>query len=366
MAAKDANVRPVVCRELEECVRQQVGPVLRHQAIVSRRSRGGRAHSIGSLAGPELDPGWKTKAGERMKVGVFVTVGHPGSDRAYLEAAGRAAEEHGFDSLWVAEHVVLFDEYASRYPYDEAGRIPVRGDAGLLGPFSTLSFLAAVTERIRLGTGICLVPQRNPLYTAREAADVDWLSGGRLDLGVGVGWLAEEFAALGVPFERRGARCRSYLEVMKRLWCDELSQYSDEFYTLPPCRQFPKPLQKPHPPLHFGGESDAALRRVADVGQGWYGFNLDPAGLTERMAKLGELCTTRGRDLAEIEISVSPYLRSFDPIMLDGYRAAGAQQVILPVFGRSRDEMLARMDKIAATVLGLARRMGTSSANASA
>jgi probable F420-dependent oxidoreductase len=292
-----------------------------------------------------------------VKVGVFVTAGHPGSDRAYLEAAGRAAERHGFDSLWVAEHVVLFDDYASRYPYAEDGRIPVRRDAGLIAPFTALSFLAAVTDRIRLGTGICLVPQRNPLYTAREAADVDWLSGGRLDLGVGVGWLAEEFQALGVPFARRGERCRSYLEVMKRLWCDELSEYRDEFYTLPACRQFPKPIQEPHPPIHFGGESDAALRRVADLGQGWYGFNLDPPGLAERMSKLRALLAARGRDVGEIEISVSPYLRSFDPAMLEGYRDAGAQQVIMPVFGRSRDEMLARMDKVAETVLAPARRM---------
>jgi probable F420-dependent oxidoreductase len=292
-----------------------------------------------------------------MKVGVFVTAGHPGSDRAYLEAAGRAAEALGFDSLWVAEHVVLFDEYASRYPYAEDGRIPVRRDAGLIAPFTALSFLAAITNRIRLGTGICLVPQRNPLYTAREAADVDWLSGGRLDLGVGVGWLAEEFQALGVPFERRGERCRSYLEVMKRLWCDDVSQYQDEFYTLPACRQFPKPLQKPHPPIHFGGESDVALRRVADIGQGWYGFNLDAAGLGERLAKLRQLLEARGRRLDEIEISVSPYLRSFEPAMLEAYHAAGAHQVILPVFGRSRDEMLQRMDKLARTVLEPARKL---------
>lgn len=292
-----------------------------------------------------------------MKIGVFLPLGHPGSDRAYVVAAGRLAESLGFDSLWVAEHVVLFDDYASRYPYAEDGRIPVRKDAGLLAPFTSLAFLAAVTERIRLGTGICLVPQRNPLYTAREAADVDWLSGGRLDLGVGVGWLAEEFQALGVPFERRGDRCRSYLEVMKRLWCDELSEYSDEFYTLPACRQFPKPLQRPHPPLHFGGESDAALRRVADVGQGWYGFNLDPAGLAERLAKLRALLAARGRRLEEIEISVSPYLRAFDPGMLEGYREAGAQQVILPVFGRTQDEMRGRMETIAKTVLEPAQRL---------
>ena len=301
-----------------------------------------------------------------MKIGVFVTAGHPGSDRAYLEAAGRAAEALGFDSLWVAEHVVLFDEYASRYPYAEDGRIPVRRDAGLIAPFTALSFLAAITHKIRLGTGICLVPQRNPLYTAREAADVDWLSGGRLDLGVGVGWLAEEFQALGVPFERRGERCRSYLEVMKRLWCDDVSEYQDEFYTLPACRQFPKPLQKPHPPIHFGGESDAALRRVADIGQGWYGFNLDAAGLTERLAKLRQLLDARGRRLDEIEISVSPYLRSFEPSMIEAYHAAGAQQVILPVFGRSRDEMLERLDRVALTVLEPSRKLGAHGATATA
>ena len=299
-----------------------------------------------------------------MKIGVFVTAGHPGSDRAYLEAAGRASEALGFHSLWVAEHVVLFDEYASRYPYAEDGRIPVRRDAGLIAPFTALSFLAAITHKIRLGTGICLVPQRNPLYTAREAADVDWLSGGRLDLGVGVGWLREEFEALGVPFARRGERCRSYLEVMKRLWCDELSQYEDEFYTLPACRQFPKPLQKPYPPIHFGGESDPALERVADIGQGWYGFNLDPAGLAERMSKLRELCAARGRSIDEIEISVSPYLRSFEPSMIEAYQQAGAQQVILPVFGRSRDEMLQRLDKLAQTVLEPSRGLGAKSAGA--
>jgi len=301
-----------------------------------------------------------------MKIGVFVTAGHPGSDRDYLEVAGRASEALGFHSLWVAEHVVLFDEYASRYPYAEDGRIPVRRDAGLIAPFTALSFLAGVTRKIRLGTGICLVPQRNPLYTAREAADVDWLSGGRLDLGVGVGWLAEEFSALGVPFDRRGQRCRSYLEVMKRLWCNDVSEYEDEFYTLPACRQFPKPLQKPFPPIHFGGESDAALKRVADIGQGWYGFNLDPDGLAERVGKLRQLLEARGRRLEEIEISVSPYLRTFESSMVEGYQAAGAQQVILPVFGRSRDEMLQRLDRVAQTVLEPSRKLGSTGATATA
>ena len=180
--------------------------------------------------------------------------------------------------MWVAEHVVLFDDYRSAYPYAANGRIPAPPESGMLEPFTALAFLAAVTKTLRLGTGICLLPQRNPVYTAKEAANVDFLSGGRLDLGIGVGWLAEEFRAVAAPFEHRGARCRSYVEVMRALWCDAVSEYKDEFYELPACRMYPKPVQRPHPPLHFGGESDAALRRVADLGQGWYGFNRDSAG----------------------------------------------------------------------------------------
>ena len=213
----------------------------------------------------------------------------PAGTPEYLRTLGTAAEEPGFHSLWIAEHVVLFDDYASHYPYSADGRIPACGKSGFLDPFDALAFLAACTTRVRLGTGICLVPQRNPVYTAKEAATVDWLSGGRLDFGVGVGWLAEEFRALGVPFERRGERCRDYLEVMRRLWCDPVSAFAGEFYELPACREYPKPVQQPHPPIYFGGESEAALRRVADVGQGWYPFSLEPEELAERLVVLDQL-----------------------------------------------------------------------------
>lgn len=286
-----------------------------------------------------------------MKIGLFVPLVHPVSERSWVESMGRNAEALGFESIWVAEHVVLFDDYDSRYPYAEDGRIPVRGDGGILGPFTSLSFLAAITERIRLGTGICLVPQRNPVYTAREAADVDWLSGGRLELGIGVGWLAEEFAALGVPFERRGARCRSYLEVMKRLWCDDISAYADEFYTLPACRQYPKPLQDPHPPLHFGGESEPALRRVADLGQGWYGFNLDPGQLAERVDRLRSLLADRGRSLDEVEVSVSPYRMECDAALLEAYGEAGADRVIVNAFVPRTEDIRGRLEEMAASLL---------------
>ena len=292
-----------------------------------------------------------------MKLGVFCPLSSPAADAPYVRAFGETAERLGFDSLWVAEHVVLFDAYASKYPYAADGRLPGRPTGGVLEPLTSLAYLAAVTSRIRLGTGILLVPQRNPVYTAKEAANVDWLSGGRLDLGVGVGWLAEEFRAVGVPWAQRGERTRSYLEVMRRLWCDEVSEYKDEFYELPACRQFPKPVQKPHVPIHFGGESDAALQRAADLGQGWYGFNLEPDGVAERLARLDVLLEANGRKRGDLCISVSPYLREMTPAKLEAYRRAGADQVILIALARDRAAMISALEKLADGYLQTARRL---------
>jgi probable F420-dependent oxidoreductase len=292
-----------------------------------------------------------------MKLGLFVPLGAPLATPEFVATLGREAEALDFASLWLAEHVVLFDDHVSRYPYAADGRFPASGEAGFLDPFGALGFLAALTSRIRLGTGICLVPQRNPVYVAKEVATADWLSGGRVDFGVGVGWLAEEFAAVGVPFAERGLRCRSYLEVCKRLWCDPVSAYEDRFYRLPACRAYPKPVQRPHPPIHFGGESDAALARVADLGQGWYGFDLDPAAFTERMRRLDALLAARGRKRSDLAISVSPYLRATTPDDLAGYAAAGAGQVILTAFARDAAALRARLASLAETLLPVAERL---------
>ncbi len=292
-----------------------------------------------------------------MKLGLFVPLTAPVATPDFVLALGRTAEALGFDSLWLAEHVVLFDDHASRYPYAKDGRFPANGEAGFLDPFAAIGFLAGVTSRIRLGTGICLVPQRNPVYVAKEVATADWLSRGRFDFGVGVGWLAEEFGAVAAPFAERGLRCRSYLEVCKRLWCDPVSAYQDRFYTLPACRAYPKPVQTPHPPIHFGGESDAALERVADLGQGWYGFDLDPAGFAARVQRLDELLALRGRTRREITLSVSPYLRATSEADLAAYAAAGADQVILTAFARNADGLRRRLDELARSLLPAAQRL---------
>lgn len=275
-----------------------------------------------------------------MHIGTFVPFVSGYATPAFVLQAAQAAEEAGFHSIWAPEHVVLFSEYASRYPYTEDGRLRIGPEGGVLEPLNLLSFIAGATKRIRLGTGICLVPQRNPVYTAKEVATVDHLSGGRVDFGVGIGWLAEEFEALGVPWERRGARTRDYLEVMKRLWCDPVSSYEGEFYKLPPSSQFPKPVQKPHPPIYFGGESDAALRRVADIGQGWFGYSHTPDTAHERIQRLGGLLKQRGRSLQEVYITIAPNRRDVDVAMMEEYKRAGVNQILLPGRGRGAEEFL--------------------------
>jgi probable F420-dependent oxidoreductase len=286
-----------------------------------------------------------------MRVGLAVATSNPWATPDLLSTVAAAAEERGFDSIWVPEHVVLFDEYASRYPYSADGRVPAGGEVGVLEPLATLAFLAANTSTIRLGTGICLVPQRNPVYTAKEAATIDWLSGGRLDLGVGIGWLAEEFVAVDVPFERRADRTREYIEVMRRLWCDAVSSFDGEFYRLPACRQYPKPVQQPHPPVHFGGESDAALRRVADIGQGWYGFNVSPDDLPERLKTLDDYLAERERTRDEITVSICPYLLGLDADMAKRYAATGIDRLIVVALGRDAEGVVRRLDALAESVL---------------
>jgi probable F420-dependent oxidoreductase len=285
-----------------------------------------------------------------MKLGIFLPLaGDPPRLAETLAVAASTAERTGFHSLWFAEHVALFDTHLSRYPYSEDGRFPLSGEIGLLDPFAAIAFAAAVTSRIRLGTGVCLVPQRPPLYTAKQVADVDVLSRGRFDFGVGIGWLREEFEALGVPFDDRAQRCREYLAAMRTLWTDPVSQHDGALVRIPALRMFPKPIQKPHPPIVFGGESDAALRRVADLGQGWYGFDLLPDQAAARVAVLEKMLTRRGRARASVEVSVSPYLkRARDAESLRAYTDAGVDQVIYMVAAQGPDAARTDIERLAA------------------
>jgi probable F420-dependent oxidoreductase len=288
-----------------------------------------------------------------MEIGAFVPLAGPNATPAFLRAVGPALEEHGFESVWVPEHVVLFDDYESHYPYAADGRFPGGGDTGLLDPFTALTYLAAVTDTLRLGTGICLVPQRNPVYTAKQVADLDAISGGRVDFGVGIGWLEEEFDALNVPFERRGRRADDHLGVMKALWTEELSSYEGELYTLPEARMYPKPHQKPHPPIHVGGESDAAMARAARLGQGWYGFNRLPEDVPEALERLDRALAAEGRSRSDDDFSVTvcPYFNPVDRDALARYEDLGVDRVVLVVFAFDPDGLLATLDAMASSLL---------------
>lgn len=281
-----------------------------------------------------------------MELGLFVALANPYASPEMLAALGRGAEERGVASIWVPEHVVLFDEYESQYPYADDGRIPSMPGSGMLEPFTSLSFLAAHTTTVRLATGIVLLPQRNPVYTAKEAANLDYLSGGRFDFGIGVGWLREEFAAVNVPWANRGRRTDEYLEVMRALWTTDPSEFHGEVYDLPPCSMFPKPVQRPHPPLVFGGESDAALRRTARVGQGWHTFNRLPAEVVEPLARLDGFLADQGRTRDELTITASPYFNGISPELVEQFAEAGVDQVTALFFADGPDGVEPALDEI--------------------
>jgi probable F420-dependent oxidoreductase len=241
-----------------------------------------------------------------MRFGLHALGIGPGARRGVIAAVGPAAEAGGFATLWAGEHVVMVDQPRSRYPYSADGRIAVPAQADWLDPFIVLGFACAVTEHIRLATGVLLLPEHNPVVVAKRAASLDRLSEGRLLLGIGVGWSADEFAALGVPFRRRGARTDEYLEAMRVLWRDDPASFDGEFVSFSDVRVLPKPMRDRRVPVMVGGNSDAALRRVASAGDGWYGFNL--AGIDavrERLGRLAELCAEADREVAELRIAVA-------------------------------------------------------------
>jgi probable F420-dependent oxidoreductase len=281
-----------------------------------------------------------------VRIDLWVPTASPFTTPELLAVIGAEAEQRGVGTIWVGEHVVLFDEYASSYPYAEDGRIPAPPGSGLLEPLTTLSFLAAHTTTVRLGTAMVLLPQRNPVYTAKEVGTLDWLSNGRVDFGVGVGWLEEEFDAVNVPWPQRGKRTDEYLEVLNTLWCDETSAYEGEFYSLNPCSMFPKPVQQPHPPIHIGGESDAALRRVARAAQGWHTFNRPPEGLAEPLATLDGLLAEQGRRREDVTITACPYFQPLDADIAGRYADAGADAVAALFLAFTADDVRRGLDDL--------------------
>ncbi|MFF8860506.1 LLM class F420-dependent oxidoreductase [Streptomyces sp. NPDC015139] len=253
-------------------------------------------------------------------------IGH-GARPEVVRAVARAAEAHGFARLWAGEHVVLVDAPVSRYPYSDDGRIAVPSDADWLDPLLTLSFAAAVTERIGLATGVLLLPEHQPVVVAKQAATLDVLSAGRLTLGIGIGWSADEFAALGVPFAGRGRRTEEYLAAMRTVWREDVATFEGEFTRFRDIRVNPKPVRERRLPVVMGGNGDAALRRAVTLADGWYGFNLSTAQALERVSVLAGHCVEQRRPMAALTVAVA--LTDATPAVLPELARAGVTEVVV-------------------------------------
>ncbi len=241
-----------------------------------------------------------------MRLGLHALGIGAGAQRPVIDGVATAAEAAGFATLWAGEHVVMVDHSDSRYPYAADGQLAVPATADWLDPMVCLSFAAAATTTIGVATGVLLLPEHNPVMVAKQAASLDRLSDGRLTLGVGVGWSREEFDALGVPFARRGARTKEYVAAMRAIWRDDVASFDGEFARFDRIRVNPKPVRDTGIPVVLGGNSDAALRRVAAWGDGWYGFYLpDTETVAERVAFLRDRCRQIGRDPAELSLAVA-------------------------------------------------------------
>ena len=262
-----------------------------------------------------------------MRIGLHALGIGTGARPEVIRAVAIAAEAAGFATLWSGEHVVMVDEPASRYPYSPDGQIAVPAAADWLDPLLGLSYTAAVTSRIELATGVLLLPEHNPVLAAKQAATLDVLSGGRLTLGVGIGWSAEEFAALGIEFSRRGPRTAEYVAAMRALWADDVASFSGEFVRFDAVRVNPKPVRARRIPVVVGGNSDAALKRVAAFGDGWYGFNLTVDAALERTAALAGHCRQQGRSLDELTVAVA--LADGSPAALPELAHAGVTEVVV-------------------------------------
>jgi len=313
-----------------------------------------------------------------MRYGFYLPTRGPTATRESILKLAREGERLGLHSAMIADHIVFPVESDSAYPYTVDGKHPGTGDA--LETFSILGVVAGATEKIRLVTSVLVLPYRNPVLTAKMVASLDIMSGGRLTLGVGVGWLKEEFEALDSPdFERRGAVTDEWIAIFKQLWTKSPASFDGTFYKYTDIRCEPFPLQKPHPPIWVGGHSKAALRRTARHGDGWHPVGaiaaspLPPQEMKAHLQTLKQMTEAEGRDFSKLTISYKAPLydtgipdrdggrRSFsgsaDDIAGDirSFAAIGVHELIFDFRGNSIADSIERLQRFAAEVIPLVR-----------
>jgi probable F420-dependent oxidoreductase len=238
-----------------------------------------------------------------MKFGLMYANAGPFAYAEMLTHLATTAERVGIESIWTVEHVVIPVGYKSTYPYDPSGKIPAPDQLPIPDPFVSLAFAAAVTKTLRLATGILILPQRHPLYVAKEVASLDVLSHGRMILGIGVGWLEEEFDALGIPFEERAGRTAESVRAMRSLWKDEAEPFEGKYFRWGPLECHPKPIQKPGVPIVVGGHTELAARRAARYGDGFFPGVTEEDKLISLLNIMREECKKSGRNPATIEVT---------------------------------------------------------------
>jgi len=280
-----------------------------------------------------------------MKVGVNVSVN---SNTMDIGAIAKKAEDLGFESIWMAEHPIIPVHTTSKYGGTPDGSIPESMN-DMADPFICLAIASATTSKMMLGTSICLVPEHNPLVQAKQIAALDFHSGGRFIFGIGTGWLREETEIMGGDFDHRWTQAREAVEAMKEMWTKDEAEYHGHYYDFPPVRVFPKPIQKPHPPVFLGGAAKNVFKRVVTYGDGWMPVRATPEGIKAGRATLDELADAAGRDPKSIQILVYG-ASSRDEIKQMEHAGADMATVRLP--STESGEALSGLEKLAEEMLG--------------
>ena len=256
-------------------------------------------------------------------------------------------ESLGYESVWTFEHVVVPVNYDSKYPYNKSGNMGAAPETNFVDPLIALAAVASATTTLRLATGVNILSQVNPIYMAKQAASLDFISNGRFMLGVGIGWLREEFEALGVPFERRGARFDDYVMGMRKIWSGEVVSHESDFISWNGFKSYPLPIQNPFPVI-MGGVKGKIFERTAQLGNGWFAPTGDPAELMNHMKTLQKECDAIGRDISEIEITCMwPGIGGRD--FLGELEAVGVSRVVMPMMGQG--DPMETLRKIAEEVI---------------
>ena len=283
-----------------------------------------------------------------MNIGIFVFETDSSMDPAVL---AKRAEELGFESFWVPEHPIVPVHTTSPFGGSPDGVIP-ESYKRVVDPFVALARASAVTRTIKLGTGICLIPERNPLLLAKEVATLDHFSGGRFILGIGAGWLKEETEIMGGDFPHRWTHTRDAVLAMKELWTKEEAEYHGRFYDFPPVKSFPKPVQKPHPPVYLGGNASNVFKRVVDWGDGWMPTRSTAEGIRRGRAAIDELAVAAGRDPSSIEVMAFGSSGQFrDRQAIREIEEAGAGRMTIWLTQTKGAQAVNEMEEIARQVL---------------